>query len=93
MDYQGKIRVAGGRGIWERDLFEPSKPKAQPMISKSTIYCTSDNLKKLPINFNKGLSWNSVGNKFELSKDPEDDKNNTGKIIRGTYIRRASKNC
>ena len=82
----GKIRVAGGRGIWERDLFEPSKPKAQPMISKSTIYCTSDNLKKLPINFNKGLSWNSVGNKFELSKDPEDDKNNTGKIIRGTYI-------
>ena len=33
----GKIRVAGGRGIWERNLFEVSKPKAQPFVSKRKL--------------------------------------------------------
>ena len=37
----GKIRVAGGRGIWERNLFEISKPKAQPFVSnKKLSVCT-----------------------------------------------------
>jgi len=33
----GKIRVAGGRGIWERNLFEVSKPKAQPFVSNNKL--------------------------------------------------------
>ncbi len=35
----GKIRLAGNRGIWERPLFEASKPKAQPMVSDRMIDC------------------------------------------------------
>ena len=33
----GKIRIAGGRGIWERDLYEESKPKAQPFVSRRKL--------------------------------------------------------
>jgi len=33
----GKIRIAGSRGIWERDLYESSKPKAQPFVSKRKL--------------------------------------------------------
>jgi len=37
----GKIRIAGTRGIWERDFFEISKPKAQPFVSnKKLSECT-----------------------------------------------------
>ncbi len=36
---KGKIRIAGSRGIWERDFFEPSKPKSQPFTSKKNINC------------------------------------------------------
>lgn len=54
-----KIRVAGNKGIWERDLFETSKPKAQPMTAYSKVDCIFD-----PIQFedysilnHDGASW------------------------------------
>ena len=39
----GKIRIAGTRGIWERDFFEISKPKAQPFVSEIKLNKCSEN--------------------------------------------------
>lgn len=34
-----KVRIAGNRGIWESDFYEPSLPKAQPMVATKTVNC------------------------------------------------------
>ncbi len=39
-----KIRVAGSRGIWERELYETSQPKAQPTVSKRVINCNREEI-------------------------------------------------
>ncbi|MFD0962416.1 LamG-like jellyroll fold domain-containing protein [Pseudofulvibacter geojedonensis] len=38
----GKIRIAGNRGIWERNLFEISEPKAQPMVATKNVHCSRE---------------------------------------------------
>ncbi|MFN0202588.1 MAG: LamG-like jellyroll fold domain-containing protein, partial [Bacteroidia bacterium] len=39
----GKIRAATfNRGIWEAEMYEPSKPVAQPMADKLTVNCSRD---------------------------------------------------
>ncbi len=39
---KGKLRLAGNRGVWERDLYEPSTPVAQPMANKKEVFCPTD---------------------------------------------------
>lgn len=36
---KSKLRLAGNRGVWERDFYEPSAPKAQPMVAKTFEDC------------------------------------------------------
>jgi photosystem II stability/assembly factor-like uncharacterized protein len=38
----GKLRMAGNRGIWENDFYEESIPVAQPMVDKLTSNCIRD---------------------------------------------------
>ena len=40
----GKLRVAGNRGIWEREFYEPSAPIAQPMVSSKTRSCNESTI-------------------------------------------------
>lgn len=37
-----KLRLSGGRGIWEVSLAEPSLPIAQPMTKADMVYCGRD---------------------------------------------------
>lgn len=37
-----KLRLGGGRGIWEVDLAKPSQPVAQPMTKSDVVYCSRD---------------------------------------------------
>ncbi|MGB1104509.1 MAG: LamG-like jellyroll fold domain-containing protein [Crocinitomicaceae bacterium] len=54
-----KLRLAGGRGVWEASLAEPSLPIAQPMVESDMVYCSRDT-----VQFNcysvlnhEGASW------------------------------------
>lgn len=35
----GKLRLAGNRGVWERDFYENSIPQAQPMVANKEVFC------------------------------------------------------
>ncbi len=35
----GKLRLAGNRGVWERDFYENSVPQAQPMVANKEVFC------------------------------------------------------
>jgi len=37
-----KLRLAGGRGVWEASLVALSLPIAQPMVNSETVYCSRD---------------------------------------------------
>lgn len=37
-----KLRLGGGRGVWEASLAQPSQPIAQPMVSSEKVYCSRD---------------------------------------------------
>ncbi|MFL0081121.1 VPS10 domain-containing protein [Tenacibaculum maritimum] len=41
---KSKIRMAGNRGVWERDFYELSKPKAQPMVSHKEAFCNREEI-------------------------------------------------
>ena len=55
----GKIRIAGNRGIWERSLYEVSKPYAQPMVSTKTVHCDREEVQfeDYSILNHSGASW------------------------------------
>jgi hypothetical protein len=53
---EGKIRVAGTRGIWESDLYETSLPVAQPMVSQKTVDCH-----RIPLKFEDYSALNHTG--------------------------------
>lgn len=36
---KSKLRLAGNRGVWERDFYEPSVPQAQPMVAQTFEDC------------------------------------------------------
>lgn len=35
----GKLRLGSNRGVWERSFYEPSVPKAQPMVANEGVFC------------------------------------------------------
>lgn len=35
----GKLRIAGSRGVWQRDFYETSVPRAQPMVAVTEVDC------------------------------------------------------
>ena len=37
-----KLRLGGGRGVWEASLAQPSLPIAQPMTESDVVYCSRD---------------------------------------------------
>ena len=55
----GKVRMAGNRGVWERDFFEPSAPKAQPFASTASLNCDRDfvQFEDYSILNHAGASW------------------------------------
>ena len=76
------------QGITLGDLFqfkfEGVDQWAQADVFLDNIYFWKANSVGLPINFDKEEPFKGVGGaSFELSKDPEDSSNNTGKVTNG----------
>ncbi|MGB1307484.1 MAG: T9SS type A sorting domain-containing protein [Oceanihabitans sp.] len=62
---EGKVRLAGTRGIWERDFFEPSQPLAQPFVAKKEVSCYQDEIQfedfSVLNHTNASWQWNFPG--------------------------------
>ncbi len=56
---KGRIRIAGSRGIWERDFYEPSLPISQPFIADKVVNCYADTVQfdDYSILNHTGASW------------------------------------